>query len=391
MIILRPLYEHQIDQMIGKHFIKVLMWQRRTGKSLLLRSVVSRFDKTLFIDKEQQAYHHIKTSDDLYAYCREQLQQPLEMIAIDEIQTIDRREHAVLSLHNEYPDVELWITGSNSDMLSSELTTRLRGRYLSMTIYPFVFSEYLSYYGWVASHETMNSYIQVGNLPSLYQLSSMDSFITWKQDLIDTIMLRDIVERYTIRDVSILQDVFAFMINNAGNITNTSSLLAYLEHQKRSVSLVTLQSYIEYLCRAFILYEVPLYDVQGKEIFQRLRKYYVSDFSLRKVYFGGYDEWLGKILENLVYMTCIAYGWQVFVWRIGTQEVDFVLEKAGKKMYIQVAYLLSTKEVIDREVRSLLQIQDNYPKYIVSMDQILLWSLQWINHITLRDVETLLL
>ena len=389
-MIIRPLYQQQINNLLDKPLIKVLIWQRRVGKSTLLKSVIVQFDHCIVIDKEQKIYDMIYDSDTLYHHLKSNITRQTQIIAVDEIQNIIWWETAILSIYSEYPQIQIRITGSNSNMLSSELTTRLRWRYLHITVYPFVYSEYCEYHKqdvWVTS---MQQYIAQWSMPSVYPLLALENSKQWRKDLINTIVIKDIVQRYNIRDVDFVYDVYMFLLNNIGNITNTVSLVNYIKSLGKTVAHQTLQQYISYLCDAFLIYECGLYDIQGKRIFERLRKYYVSDASMRGLYFGWYDGFVGKNIENIVYMTARAYGRELYVGRIREIEVDFVLIKNGKTMYLQVAYLLADEQVIHREYTSLQQIQDSRPKYVVSMDTITMGVVDGIQHIHLWELEEIL-
>lgn len=387
-MIKRLLYEDKIEQMLWVKMIKVILGQRRVGKSTLLQSIISRFthEWAIYINKELKERSYIRDDNDLYHYLKSTISVNTRILAIDEIQIIVHRELALLSIYNEFPNLEIRITWSNSDMLSTDLTTRLRWRYISLMVYPFVFSEYCTYFSRENNHDSLLWFIKSWTLPSCYELESL--WIQYKKDLISLILLRDIIERYSIKDPLLLEDIFVFLVNNSGNITNIWSIESYLQSIKRSYSVNTVQNYISYLRNVFLVYEVPLYDIQWKRVFERLRKYYVSDFSLRRAYFGTYDEWFGKVIEHMVYLTALAYGYLVFVWRIWAYEIDFVCEKDGQKKYLQVCYSLSDADVIKREFGNLEHIDDNYEKRVITMDQIDFWNRNGIKHCFLQDIES---
>ena len=387
-MIVRPIYQKQIDQLIGKSFIKVLIWQRRVGKSTLLKSIINKFQNNyIYIDKEQKIYDNIYNSDTLYNYIKNELLDNKQLVAIDEIQNIKWRESAILSIYNEYPNLEIRITWSNSNMLSSELTTHLRWRYISITVYPFLYSEFCEYNKINIWSESMNKYIQDWSMPSVYPLIELENNEQRRKDLINTIIIKDIAQRYNLRDIDFVYDIYTYLLNNIWNITNTKWLIDYIKSSGKNISINTLQSYIYYICDSFLAYECQLFDIQGKKIFDRLRKYYVSDASMRKLYFWWYDWFIGKNIENIVYMTAKTYWRNIYVGRIWDLEIDFVLEKNGKYIYLQIAYILSDQNVRDREYKSLQKIKNSRPKYVVTMDNINLWIYEWIQHIQLRNLE----
>jgi len=388
-MIQRPLYQKQIDQLISKRFIKILIWQRRVGKSTLLKSIIQKFSdyQIIFLDKEQKIYDSIFDSDSLYQFIKSKINRDLKLLAIDEIQNISWRETAILSIYNELPELEIRITGSNSTMLSSELSTRLRWRSISIMVYPFVFSEFCDYYHLKAWYDSMLAYIEKWSMPSVYPLLDIENSDQRRKDLINTIVIKDIVQRYSIRDVDFVYDIYMFLLGNIGNINSIKSLTDYLKSIGKHLSINALQSYIYYLCGAFLVYECWMYDIQGKKIFERLRKYYVGDASMKKIYFGGYDGFVGKNIENIVYMLLVSYGRKVFVGKIWDLEVDFVCERAWRYIYIQVTFLLSDEKVSQREFASLQKITDNRPKYVVTMDQINVWVKDGIEHVSLWELE----
>lgn len=390
-MIKREIYEKQINAVFWKTFIKVLVGQRRVGKSTLLKSIIKKFSNTIVIDKEQKKFDEIYNEEKLYQYLKKNITQKTELIAIDEIQNIQSREKAILSIFNEHQDIEIRITGSNSAMLSSELSTNLRGRYISIHIYPFVYSEYCLYMNTKPWFESMQSYINDGTMPSVYPLLSIPNNNQRRKDIVNSIVLKDIIQRYNIRDIHFIYDIYQFLLNNMGNITSNKSLLSYISSLGKKISINTLQQYLTYLCDAFLVYECLLYNIQGKKVFERLRKYYVSDASMKKIYFWGYDNFFWKNIENIVFMTAKSYGREAYVGRIKDNEVDFILEKDGKKIYLQVAYLLTNEKVIQREYHSLAEITtDTRPKYVVSLDQINFWTKNGIQHIQLWNLEEIL-
>jgi uncharacterized protein len=382
----------KIKLYINKPFIKVLTGLRRSGKTTIMNQLFDLFpkDKILYINKESKQWDDLFDEESLYQYLIKQIKSGKKYIFVDEIQIIKNWEKAILSIFTEYPSIEIFITWSNSSLLSSDLTTLLRGRYIQISVFPFSYEEFCEFYNLDLSLSSFERYIWEWWLPSLYHLDTQEQKNERSKNLINTIFLRDIVERYSIKDVWLLTELFYFIVNNIGNITNLSTILRYLKSKNIKSNVNTLESYLSYLKNSYLVYDVSLYNLQWKSVFQRERKLYIADHLFRKVIFGWFDQWLWKILENIVYINSVRKWYVVFVGKFNDKEIDFVLEKEWKKIYLQVTYILSDQKVIDREFWNLKLIKDNYPKYVLSMDNISIWNVDGIKHIPIWELETIL-
>lgn len=310
-------------------------------------------------------------------------------IFIDEVQLIINWERTINPIYSKFNNIDIFLSGSNSKMLSSELSTLLSWRYIEFHILPFSYYEFLEYNKLKNDFNNFKKYIEKWWLPLIYELWNKELICEWIKNLKNTIFLKDIVSRYKIKDVLLLEDLFLFVVNNIWNITNLNSILKYLKWKQINTNLNTISSYIWYLKDSFLIYEVPLYDLRWKQVFDRERKFYISDHIFRKCLFSGFDKWFWKILENIVFLEAKRQWYNVYIWRIKNNEVDFVLEKWWIKKYIQVAYILNDENVIKREFWNLELINDNWEKYVVTMDEINFWILNWVKHIFIKDLKNL--
>ncbi|HMY80311.1 MAG TPA: ATP-binding protein [Candidatus Absconditabacterales bacterium] len=387
MLIDRPYYRKLLQESFEVPLIKVLTGQRRAGKSSLLR-LIAQEQPTYILDMEDFSHHELNTTGKLHKHLITKTSD-YQVICIDEVQQVTGREKVIISLNKQYPSIQRIVTGSNSHMLSSELTTLLRGRYIQIHVYPFNYTEFCRYEKCNPSYESFELYIHKGSFPITYLFQEGQLRKQWIQDMIETIFLKDIIERYAIKQPELLRELFLYIINNAGNITSLSSIVQTITSHSKT-TLPTLQEYVTYLEQTYLIYRAELFDIRGKKIFDRLSKRYPSDHSWRRLFFGEFDSGSGKILENIIYMRARSTGWSISVGRIHQQEVDFILHKHGKTIYLQVAYLLSNEKVIAREFSSLEKIDDHWPKYIVSLDHINHGFIQTIPHINARNLGDIL-
>ncbi|MCH2188544.1 ATP-binding protein [Candidatus Gracilibacteria bacterium] len=365
------------------------MGQRRVGKTVLMQQIIEKFQESevTYISKENKDFDFLYDDTSLNDFLKKEISNGKRYICIDEVQLIHNWEKTINSIFSQYPKIDIFLTGSNSKMLSSELSTLLSGRYIEFHIFPFSYEEYLEFHKQENNFDTFKGYIHQGGLALTYELGNNELVSEWIKNLKNTIFLKDIVSRYKIKDVSLLEDIFLFIVNNIGNITNLNSILKYLKSKQIHTNLNTLASYIGYLKDAFLIYEVNLYDLRGKQVFDRERKFYISDHIFRKYLFSGFDTGIGKILENIVFLEAKRKGYEVYVGRIRENEIDFVLEKGGRKKYIQVAYILSDENVIKREFGNLDMINDNWEKYVITMDEIDFGGRNGIEHIFMKDMH----
>lgn len=389
----RTAYLARLESYIGNSLIKVLIGQRRAGKSYLLRQVVAFLleqkispANIFYLNKELVEFDSVRTSQDLQALIKE-YRKTLKVagkvyVFLDEVQDIEDWEKIVNSLAQNHKDeYEVFISGSNSSMLSGELATVLSGRFVAIEVFPFSFSEFCVAYGRSEGKESYLTFLHTGGLPELSHLNGEEVRRHYIAGVRDSILLKDIVERFSIKDASLLQDIFSFCVDSVGNLLSVNNIVHFLNNHNRKTNHETVSNYVGFLGDAFLLHETARYDVRGKSILARQRKYFLNDTAFRSFLSSGFDPAPGKLLENAVYLHYRSRGYQVFVGTVGTQEVDFVVEKDGERQYIQVCYLLTDEKVIEREFGVFEKIRDNYPKIVVSLDDISFGTRNGIRHV----------
>ena len=309
---------------------------------------------------------------------------------LDEIQEVEDWEKAINSFLVDF-DVDIYLTGSNSHLLSSELATFLAGRYVEIPVYTLSYREFLAFRESYFS-DTQNKgnlflqYLRKGGFPVIHTADYPDeSAYKVVYDIYSSVILRDTVQRYKIRDVELLERVIKYAFDNIGNTFSGKNVADYFKSQQRKVDLNTIYNYLNALEGAFILYRVPRYDIKGKEILKTQEKFYVSDISIIYATMGNRDRMIGGILENIVFLELKRRGYSVYVGKSDNGEIDFVAEKQGQKIYIQVAYKLENRETVAREFGNLLSVGDQYPKYVVTMDEFWKDAIEGVVHLHITD------
>ncbi len=373
-IIDRPLYIDKIKPYIGKSLIKVLIGQRRVGKSYLLMQIKDLILKDepntqiIYINKELHEFSAIKDSDDLFAYLNENVEGDRKVaLFIDEVQDIESFEITLRDLATR-GNFDIYCTGSNANLLSSELATYLSGRYVEFKIYGLSYSEYLTFHKKDDSISSFNDYLNVGGLPYLINLNH-DVAYEYLKNIYSTILLKDVVARFNVRNISFLENLVFFLADNMGSIVSSRKISDYLKSQRINISTQVVIDYLGYLEASFLIFKVKRSGIQGKKVFEIGEKYFFEDIGIRNTIVGYKANDIHKLLENIVYLHLRIAGYSTTVGVEGSNEIDFVAEKSGEKIYVQVAYLLANQETIDREFGNLLNISDNFPKYVVTMDQ----------------------
>ena len=375
-IVVRQHYLDKIEKYLGKDIIIVLTGQRRVGKSYTLRMVrdlkaKDENNNIIYIDKEKKAFDHIKTYQDLNTYIDAHYQVgKMNYILIDEIQEIEEFERTIRSYITE-PDAEVIVTGSNAKMLSKELSTIIGGRYKEIYVQSLSYKEFLQFHNLLDGDESLTKYIQFGGLPGLVKMGlDEDDAMEYQKDVLNTVLLKDVISRNNIRNISFLEKLTDFIADNIGKIISATSISKYMKSQGTNVSADTIIDYAQHLENAFIIHKVNRYDIHGKRLFESNDKFYFEDHGLRNAQADGTREGdIEKVLENIVYQHLISLGYKVNVGQLQAGEIDFVCtKKAGsKRIYIQVAYIIANNETREREFGNLHNINDNYPKYVVSM------------------------
>lgn len=392
--ITRQHYADKVDAWIGKGQIIVLTGQRRVGKSYILKDFVERHKAEpqtnfIYINKERKKFDTIKTHEQLNAYIDEHMVEDAHnFILIDEVQEIECWEKSVRSYRME-DDTDIIITGSNSKMLSSELGTLIGGRYQEIYIQSLSYQEFLLFHGLEESDEALWKYLNYGGLPGLMQIGLNDEDLVWDyiKGVYHTVMLKDIVERNSIRNVAFLNTLLRYFADTIGKLNSLNNISKFMKSQGQDVAVKSIASYLGYFKDAYLLSTVDRFDIHGKKLLESNEKLYFGDIGLRNLIAGGERQGdMEKILENVVYQQLLRMGYTVNVGQLRVGEVDFVCTKSNERIYVQVTYLIASEETEDREFGCLENIQDNYPKYVISMTPLVRKSdRQGIIHMGLRE------
>lgn len=382
-MIQREIYMRQIRPFIDKDIIKVMSGIRRTGKSILLQLIQEELllngryrDNMLFLNFESKLLPFSKNIDNVFQYIKEFISEDddKKYLFLDEVQDLTGWETMINALMIDF-DVDIYITGSNAELLSSELSTYLSGRYIEIKIYPFSYKEVKA----IMEEQNVNmsdavvfqNYLKYGGMPFIYQNQiSNDAALQYLEDVLDSIIVKDVTQRNKIRDIALFRKILSYFIADIAHSFSSSSIKKYLKNEYRSISTETLYNYIEYCKEACFLHLVSREDLVGKRLLQFQEKIYVVDHGFREALYGSNLRDINQTLENIVYMELLRNGYDVYVGKNHDYEIDFVAHKQGEKIYVQVCYLLAEESTLKREFRSLEIIQDNYPKYVVSMDEI---------------------
>ncbi len=375
IMISRELYLKQIRPFYDQDLIKVLVGIRRCGKSIALKQIQNEIIENGVLPKqiislnfEDYSNRKYRDSDVLHEYLVNSIiDDELHYIFLDEIQEVKEWELVINSL-KATRNVSIFITGSNSKILSGELATNLAGRYVSFDIYPFNFEEYLLFTEEDKDKAFMD-YITFGSMPQSLIFTDQEQKFKYLSDLYDSIILKDIVERYNIKDVGQFKTLLEFFMTNPSQMFSPKSLSKFMESENRKLSSETVYNYLEYLQNTFILSKVDSYDIRGKRMLTRQSKYYLADLGFVSLVSQGKKKQIGAILENIVYNELKIKGYEVYIGNLKGGEVDFICQKNGEKFYVQVAYLLASEDTISREFSAYEKIDDNHTKYVVSMDK----------------------
>ena len=396
---LREHYLHKILKYVDNKLVKVFIGQRRTGKSYLMRQVIMHLinrgvarKNIFYFSKEYLEFDSIKSWQDLHNLIKlykERIKPKGKVyLFLDEIQQIDGWERLVNSYSQDFiNESEVFITGSNSDLLSGELATHLSGRYVQFEVLPFSFTEYCGYINLERNRSSYLQYLQEGGLPETFYLPDFESKMHYIASLRDTILLRDIVDRYRIKDSVLLDDVFKFITNNTSNLISVPNVVNYLNSSGRKVNYETISSYLGYLQTAGLIHECERFNIKGKELLGGVRKYYLNDLSFYNFLYPGFRHGMGFMIENLVYLHFRKNGYSIYTGNISGKEVDFVIQKHDRTIYIQAAFTITNEETLTREIASLKAIPDNFEKWILSLDDIALKNNEGIIHKLVWELE----
>lgn len=394
-IITRQKYLDRILSFLNKGMILALTGQRRAGKSYILRDLAKIIREEyseaniIYINKEKKKFDNLKSHIELDAYLSDKIDpDKSNFLLIDEVQDISGFEYTLRSL-NADEECQIIITGSNAKMLSSELSTYLGGRYIDIHIQSLSYREFLEFHNLTDSQENLEKYLTFGGLPHLYRLGLENTDMVWEyiQNIYNTIVLKDVIEREGIRNVTLFENLLSFVSDNVGQLVSGSSISKYLKANKVDLTPNTVLNYLNSAGNAYIINKVARYDIHGKKLLETNDKYFFEDLGLRNILVGSNRERdIEKLIENAVYLHLKSLGYKIMVGAITNGEIDFVAEKNGKRIYVQAAYLIANDKTREREFGNLLKIKDNFPKYVVSMDPISLpRSYEGIDHTPLRQ------
>lgn len=373
--IFRPIYLDKVKPFIGKNLIKCFTGQRRVGKSYLLFQLMELIkqedinSKIIYINKEDLAFSHIKNENDLHEFVlQNKSTQYKTYVFIDEIQDIENFELALRSLLLD-TDLDLYCTGSNANLLSGDIAGHLSGRAIEITVYSLSYQEFLLFHQLEDGAQTLEKYLKYGGLPYLKHLPFEEEIIfEYLKNIYSTIVFRDVINRYSVRNTTFLEHLVFFLASNTGSIFSAKKISDFLKSQKINIASNQVQLYIQHLVNAFLIHQVKRYDIVGKRLFEIGEKYYFENLGIRNALWGYRLEDRAKILENVVYNHLLILGYSVEVGVLNELEIDFVAEKNGEKIYLQVALSLLEDKTIEREFGNLQKIKDNYPKMVVTLD-----------------------
>ena len=376
MYIQRDSYLDIIKSVTGKHIIKVLTGMRRVGKSVILKQIQDQLisdgvpqEQIISINFELMEFDSIRNYRLLEKYISQQMVNDKKyFVFLDEVQEVKGFEKVVNSLHAK-GTAELFITGSNSNLLSGELATYLTGRFYSIEILPLSFKEIYQYIPGSTREEKFLSFIRGGGMPGILQFEGNSIVKNYLLDMYQSILLRDIVQRHSIRNVDLLKRFMQYIFANTSQLFSAASITRYLKSEGRSLSKETLYQYLDAAKEAFLIHGVPRFDIKGKNVLKTNEKYCINDLGFRALFFDNELD-IGQALENIVYLHLRRQGHEIFVGKLDDKEIDFIAVRGKEKLYIQVAYLLAEQATIEREFSPLETIDDNYPKMVISMDPI---------------------
>lgn len=395
----RELYLNQLCLFIDKPIIKVITGIRRCGKSVMLSLLIEELltrgvdaHRIVHLNFDSLEHINIRSAETLYSYIKNKAGKKERCyILLDEIQEVDQWEKAINSFFTDL-DADIYITGSNSHLLSSELATYLAGRYVELNLFTLSFAEYLKFGRELKRFQQENDrnyfsgFLRSGGFPVLhiadYEEETASKVVF---DIYSSIILRDVVQRNKIRDIELLERVVKYLFDNIGNRFSAANVAAYFKSQQRKIDLNTVYNYVDALTGAYIIYRVPRYDIKGREILKTLEKCYVGDPGLIHAVMGYKDRSISGLLENIVFLELKRRGYSVYTGRSEEKEVDFIAMKGEEKIYIQVSFRMEAQSTIEREFNPLLEIRDHHPKYVVSMDEVWRDNYEGIKHMHIAD------
>jgi len=388
----REIYKERIEKYIGKELIKVLIGQRRVGKSYLLFQTIDCIKdqnpdaNIIYINLELNEFESITRQKDLYDYIKSKSETgKLNFVLIDEVQVIPEFERALRSLLAE-GGYDIYCTGSNAHLLSGEIGTFLGGRYIEIPVHALNYQEFIQFHKLIHSSESVEKYLKFGGLPYLIHLEFNDDIVfDYLRNINQSILFRDVVSRFQVRNVDFLVRLIRYLANETGNIISARNIVKFLKSQQVNISINAVLNYLDYLKTAMLISSVKRSDIQGKKVFDVGEKFYFNDIGIRNAIAGFSPFDMGKIIENVVYLHLKTVGYSLLIGKQDDREVDFIAERNGEKVYFQVALRIVENQTMKREFGNLLAIKDNFPKYVITMDDYSGASHEGIQHIPLKE------
>lgn len=374
----REIYLSRIRGFYVSDLVKILVGIRRCGKSVILEQIMEELKEKgiedshiMYINFEFVEYEELQDYKKLNIYIKEKItDNKLYYIFLDEVQNVDKFEKVVNSLRASLKNISIFITGSNSKLLSEELSTVLSGRYVSFNINPLSYREYVELTKKKAEDESSFwDFVQWGGLPNRTQFTEENNIKDYLHSVFDSIILRDVIARLGLKDIVLFNLILQYIVDTTGREFSAKNIINFLKSEGRAVSTITLYNYLEALCKALIIRKVYRYDIHGKAVLKTLNKYYMTDLGIAQIKNNNFEINKSFALENVVYNELITRGYEVYIGKTKNGEVDFIATKTNEKLYFQVAYYLADKKVIEREFGAFKEITDDYPKYVLSMDK----------------------
>ena len=374
----REIYLSRIRGFYDSDLIKILVGIRRCGKSVILKQIMNEIkekgvqeDHIIYINFELVEFEELKDYKKLNYYIKEKIHDDKKYyVFLDEIQNVKKFEVVVNSLRASLENISIFITGSNSKLLSNELSTVLSGRYVLFNIYPLTFKEYIELTGNdPKNEESFWDYLKWGGLPNRVQFTDEVNIKDYLHSVFDSIILRDVVERLGLKDITLFNLILQYLIDITGREFSANNIIGYLKNEGRIISTETLYTYLDALCKALIVEKIYRYDIHGKAILKTLNKYYMTDLGIAQIKNNNFEINKSFAIENVVFNELLARGYEVYIGKLNPGKIDFMATKSGEKKYFQVAYLLNDARVVEREFGAYKIINDNYPKYVLSMDK----------------------
>ena len=371
-IIERKEYLDRLIRLKDTPDIKIITGLRRSGKSELVRAYMELIrtnedTNIIYVDFADLKFDDLKTYKELYTFCEGQyIDSKTNVIVVDEVQMCEKFELAINSLYNSRK-YDIYITGSNAFLLSSDLSTLFTGRFIEIPVYPFSFAEYCEYYGYDSNTaNVLDSYVMSGGLSGAYVYSEKEDQASYIKDVYTTIIKRDLVDKYGIKEEALLDSLTDYMMDNISNLTSASKISNVFKQNKVETNHITIGNYMKYLCSAFMFYKVKRYDIRGKKYLETSDKYYLSDLGFRYAMHGTRNMDYGRAYENIVALELIRRGYEIYVGKLYQKEIDFVAMKQNEKLYIQVSDNISDSDTLERELSPLRAIKDAYPKILIA-------------------------